>query len=124
MLVSIELATSTAALLLMAGAVLCESSEEGRMAAYDTDWLEQLIENLSRSAARSSAWPTRPHASLRFPSFSVPTYHATAPLTGQPEAPRTPAARCLHSRSTRRPTRCRVSNWMFAAIFAGRRTHG
>jgi len=46
MLVSIELATSTAALLLMAGAVLCESSEEERMAAYDTDWLEQLIDNL------------------------------------------------------------------------------
>lgn len=34
------------ALLLMAGAVLAESSAEGRMAPYDPDWLQQLIDNL------------------------------------------------------------------------------
>lgn len=41
-----ELATSVSALLLMAGAVLAESSEEGRMAPYDLDWLQLLINNL------------------------------------------------------------------------------
>ena len=43
---SADLATSISALLLMAGAVLDESSAEGRMAPYDPDWLQQLIDNL------------------------------------------------------------------------------
>jgi len=46
LIASAELASSISALLLMAGAVLAESSEEGRMTPYDAGWLQHLINNL------------------------------------------------------------------------------